>query len=168
MLGNLIQHVKKNRSKLLSAILTIIRAWYADGQPAADVKQMGSFEEWTRIVGGVLKHAGFDGFLENLEDMYQDADEESIQFEVFFNAWLDHFQSRPVTAKEVSQSNLIELIPEAVLSGSSRGSIAQKLGKMFAKYAGTHFGDDGLHLVKMGYRHHTLTWQVRKAESITL
>jgi len=161
---NLIQHVKKNRSELLSAILIIIRAWYSDGQPAAVVKQMGSFEEWTRIVGGILKHAGFNGFLENLDTLYRDSDDESNQFKAFLSAWLDHLGDKQVTAKEVSQTSLIELIPETVFGGSSSGNITQKLGKMFAKYAGTRFGDDELHIVKMGLRHNTQTWQVVKVE----
>lgn len=159
---HLTRHVKKIRAEILSAIFTICRAWFVAGEPASDVRPMGSFEEWARIVGGILSYAGFDGFIENLDVLYQDSDEEAVQFEVFFKAWMEHFQSRAVTAKEVSQSSLVELIPEAVLGGASRGNITQKLGKMFGKYAGTHFGDEGYHIIKCGYKSHTLTWQVKK------
>jgi hypothetical protein len=58
--------VRRNRGEIVQALLTLIRSWYAAGQPAApkDVS-FGSFERWERIVGGILHHAGFGDFLGN-------------------------------------------------------------------------------------------------------
>ncbi|MBU1194018.1 MAG: hypothetical protein KKE62_01705 [Proteobacteria bacterium] len=163
---NLLLHIKKNRSALLSAILTLVRAWFDAGQPVADVPTMGSFEEWTRVVGGVLHNAGLVDFLSNLEILYQDADDESNQYEHFLQAWHEHFGTREVTAKEICQSRLVEFLPESVLGVAPRsGNLTQKVGKMLSKFAGTRFGPEGYHLVKLGFKNHSLIWQVKKEDN---
>lgn len=53
------------RAELLRALLVLCRAWWAAGCPAPRVQAWGSFEAWTRTVGGVLQHAGYRGFLGN-------------------------------------------------------------------------------------------------------
>lgn len=60
-LPNLTQQVKQDRSQILSAVLTIANEWFATGKPIADINY-GSFEEWARIIGGILEIAGIDGF----------------------------------------------------------------------------------------------------------
>lgn len=57
---------RANRGEVVQALLTLIRSWYAAGQPAAGRPvSFGSFERWERVVGGILAHAGFEGFLTN-------------------------------------------------------------------------------------------------------
>ncbi|MCK5695576.1 MAG: hypothetical protein KAH62_03050, partial [Desulfobacula sp.] len=161
---NLLSHVKKNRSSLLSAILTLVRAWFVAGQPVAVTPTMGSFEEWTRVVGGILHQAGLTDFLDNLEILYQDADDESNQYEQFLQVWHEHFGNREVTAKEICQSRLVEFLPESVLGvGTRSGNLTQKVGKMLSKFAGTRFGTEGYHIVRLGFKHHALLWQVKKS-----
>jgi hypothetical protein len=59
--------VSEHRGELLAAAFTLWRHWLAAGRPEADVT-MGSFEQWARIVGGVLQKAGIDGFGANTAD----------------------------------------------------------------------------------------------------
>jgi hypothetical protein len=46
------------------------------------------------VVGGVLAHAGVDGFLGNLEGLYAQADEDEIVWEAFVEAWYGHHGDR--------------------------------------------------------------------------
>ena len=57
-----------HRPELITMVLTVIRAWFAAGCPAAPSRggRMGSFEAWDRMVSGILAHAGVEGFLGNL------------------------------------------------------------------------------------------------------
>src|SRR5262249_33806051 len=84
-LPDLIGWVKAHRPELLWALLTLARAWYSAGCPSADSPKLGTYEEWSRVAGGILAHAGLKGFLGNLEDVYANADQDGPQWEHFFH-----------------------------------------------------------------------------------
>ena len=50
--------VRTSRGRLLSACLTLARAWFIAGCPPPASPIVGSFEEWCRIAGGILEFAG--------------------------------------------------------------------------------------------------------------
>ena len=55
---NLVRWTRENRAELMSAALTIVRNWYAQGEPEAEQSVgFGSFEDWQRIVSGILESA---------------------------------------------------------------------------------------------------------------
>jgi hypothetical protein len=60
---NLTRWLTDHRADMVRAILTIIRAWFAEGQPRSK-KTMGSFEDWAAVVGGIQELADVEGFLE--------------------------------------------------------------------------------------------------------
>ncbi|ALN14340.1 hypothetical protein [Acidipropionibacterium acidipropionici] len=78
-----------HRRELLTAVLTLVRAWFDRGQPAAPQNfSFGSFEDWQRIVGGILHLAGFGGFLDHVLEDRADTDNEVIDnFE--FLTWVE-------------------------------------------------------------------------------
>jgi hypothetical protein len=49
--------VQVTRGRLLGAVLTLARAWFVAGCPRATTPMLDSFEEWCRIVGGILQFA---------------------------------------------------------------------------------------------------------------
>jgi hypothetical protein len=66
--------VLANRTSLIEAILTLIRAWFAARQPKADLHR-GSFDDWAQMIGGILENAEIRHFLENRTASYAtDAD----------------------------------------------------------------------------------------------
>ncbi len=87
--------------------LTIVRAWYTNGKPTADVPTLGSFDEWAETIGSVLAFAGVDGFLGNLEQTQVVQDEDSQQWAAFFEAWWDTFRGAGVIADDLCK-RLIE------------------------------------------------------------
>src|SRR5262249_467421 len=51
-------HVLANRVRFLTAALTILRAWYVQGQPRHDLVPWGSFEGWSALVREAVVFAG--------------------------------------------------------------------------------------------------------------
>jgi hypothetical protein len=51
---NLMDHARQNRGELLSAALTVLKAYATAGMPDVDLEAWGSFEDWSQIVRGAL------------------------------------------------------------------------------------------------------------------
>jgi putative DNA primase/helicase len=74
---NLREWVRTHRSSLVWAALTLVRAWLATGQPEPELRPLGSYEAWSRVMGGILQVAGVEGFLANLNEFYDPANTEA-------------------------------------------------------------------------------------------
>src|SRR5262249_39847120 len=96
------QYVLDHRGPLLTAALTLGEAGFAAGCPPASVAKVGGFEAWARTVGGVLAHAGVEGFLGNLDGLYAQVDEEEVAWEMFLKAWRDVYQDQPRTVAQIT------------------------------------------------------------------
>lgn len=93
----LLPWVAHERGNLIAACLTLGRAWIAAGRPVpADANVLGSFEDWSRVLAGVLDVAGVPGFLANLEQFYDASDTEGIAIRAFLCAWWDEFDAEAV------------------------------------------------------------------------
>jgi hypothetical protein len=149
--------VTENRSRLSAALLTMARAWYTAGQPKSDSPILGSYQAWCRTVGSILKFSGIEGFLGNLDAMHERADLEGREWEAFLGAWHDHYGDAVVLVKELvtetqkeEVSALRDALPtrlaEAIVK---KGSFAKSLGRVLQIKEGVHFGDLGLHLVRV-------------------
>lgn len=57
--------VKEHRGRLVWAALTLIQNWVAKGRPTDGVPVVNSYENWSRVIGGILNAAGINGFLGN-------------------------------------------------------------------------------------------------------
>lgn len=81
-----------HRSELVWAALVLTQAWLAANRPsAAKKKALGSYESYSNVLGGILTHAGIEGFLENLSDFYNRADREGESWRRLVAAWwLEH------------------------------------------------------------------------------
>jgi hypothetical protein len=135
------------RGDLLAAGLVLARAWYAAGCPEADRPVLGSYGAWTRTIAGILATAGLSGFLGNLEQFYDQADEESAAWETFLSAWLDAFGSGDVTVADVLKQieaggPMRDALPDDLEQalGKSVPSFRSKLGRALGKRAGTRYG----------------------------
>jgi hypothetical protein len=168
--SSLLEWVANNRAQLLGALLTLAAAWFDSGEPEAHIKPLGSFEEWNRVLGGILEHAGVEGFLSNLEDMYTATTEEDRQWTLFLSAIRKHFHGNSFTIAELAKefpgsvevpANAIQsALPEAFLSTSDP---RQRLGKAFSSRVGTKYGPDALYLERDGQDSHSKAarWRVR-------
>src|SRR5262249_61644492 len=77
---DLFEWAVERRGDILAALLTLARAYFAAGRPRPKlaVPTIGGFSSWARMVGGTLAHAGIQGFLTNLDALYEQVDEEEM------------------------------------------------------------------------------------------
>lgn len=172
--ADLEQYAAANRGPLLAAAFTLIRSWFAAGQPKADAPALGSFQEWADTVGGVLAHAGIQGFLANLEDIRSVQDEDTLQWQAFFAAWWEHFRGQPVTADDLAQRILShenlsdEPLPEPLLVNKDRGegSLKRSIGRNLSRLTGRIF--DGRKLCDAGAnaKTHVRKWCLTASEGL--
>ena len=68
--ADIMSWVKKNRGELIWAALTLAKAWISAGCPEpTGIKLLGGFEEYRRVIGGILEVAGIKGFLGNADEL---------------------------------------------------------------------------------------------------
>ena len=111
---------KQNRSALVHAVLTLVQAWIAAGQPRHTVL-LGSFEVWSAILGGVLGVAQIPGFLGNLDELYETADADDQMWREFTAAWWETFHREPQKVGDLNRlCEQRELMLNARGDGSAR------------------------------------------------
>jgi len=168
---NLTQWVSENRGRLLSALLTLCRAWYAAGCPAYPVLAFGSFETWTRTVGGILSHAGVSGFLGNRDRLWEQSDTESAEWEAFLANWLELYGTAPVTPKQLVQDiaaeeGIAEAIPASISDAvHGKGDSCSRVGYQFRARLGRRYGPRGLRLERGPRKSTGITWTVLADQS---
>jgi hypothetical protein len=168
---HLIQWVKENRGELLTAILTMARAWIAAGKPIPDgLPFLGGFEDWTNIVGGVLAYAGIRGLLGNLDFMYSQSDAETTQWEAFLATWFDIIGEKPVTVVDLishinENPDFRATLPD-VIGNPEVKNYSVKLGQNLGKRNGVRY-PNGFLLEKFGKSHQAVTWKVGRFDTPT-
>jgi len=168
------QHVLAHRGDLLSAALTIVRAWYTNGRPQANVPMLGSFEEWASIVGSVLAFAGIEGFLGNLEQTQVVQDDDTRQWTAFFEAWWAAFGTKGVSVEELSQQILshgaIEdaAIPDVLTVNRDRGegALRRSLGRHLSRLNGRIYSGRKLRTLGEDKHRHVRIWQLQDANKV--
>lgn len=152
---NLRAWVKEQRGAIIWAALTLISHWIASGKPTLQDRFIGSFESWSGVMGGILHAAGYEGFLENLDEFYEAADAEADGLRVFVKAWWEQFGSDTVTA-----AHLFPLAAEIGLCDEGGAERAQKIsfGKQLTRLRDRIF--DGYRVVSAGQFRHAAQWKL--------
>jgi hypothetical protein len=130
LIADLPAWVREHRGELVWAALSLIRAWLVAGKPAPRVKPLGTFEQWTRVVGGILENAGITGFLDNAIEFYELADAEGAAWRAFVDAWWGKYADSIVGA-----ADLFPLVEEGDYFDFDGTEKAQKtkFGRMLVK-----------------------------------
>lgn len=129
--------VKENRARIISSILTLVQAWIKAGKPTSETR-IGSFEEWSDVMGGILKVGGINGFLENLNAFYEDSDAEARTIKDFLLGWYQEYKSITVGVAELYNLVMENDIPIDIGDKSER-SQKTKLGQNLRRLKGRHF-----------------------------
>ena len=156
---------EQNRIRLMSAVLTLVRAWFAAGQPLAPRgTTLGSYEKWDKVVGGIVSHAGVQGFLSEIQAKRSETDFDGA-FWLAHIQWLreefgrDLFTTAEVRGRAVNDPKGYEAPPR--MEDVSDKGYPRVLGQRYAQKADRWYGD--LRLVKAGLGHRsTIRWQVEK------
>lgn len=176
---DLMAWARRNRPELVAAALTMVRAWYADGRPQAQVPVFGSFEGWTQMVGSILDHTGIQGFLENRQRMRQESDDRQEEWGDFLHAWWSVVGAEAVSAGELarrllqgpSYASLKDALPGQLAKHfdkarvDSHKSFDTSLGYHLGRIRGRWFeGQPTLRVERIEDRYHNqLVWRVNEA-----
>lgn len=99
---DILAFARSRRSDLVWACLVLVQDWIAAGRPAPEhLVRLGSYEEWSAVLGGVLEHCGVPGFLGNLDDFHAVSDAEASGWRAFAAAWWHNHVDRPVTVADL-------------------------------------------------------------------
>jgi hypothetical protein len=153
---NLKEWILERRADLVAALLTMARSWYAAGQPKGDAPILGSFEEWSRIIGGILKHVGILGFLENLQELYEEADPTEGQWQVFLERIYHQYNGNAFgvvdLVRDLRRDEFFHaMLPDDLIDDDRGGNLFQrKVGNAFRQKVDRRYGPYGVHLVKAG------------------
>jgi hypothetical protein len=168
---HLLDWVAHNRSNLLSAMLTIVRAWAVSGMPKSErIPNLGGYESYCRVIGSVLAYMGVVGFLENLDAMYNETDTETPQWQCFLEAWHETIGGKAITAAELASKlsdhqEIHATLPDAISDTDSR-NYSVRLGQKLSRKNGVRY-PNGLVLIKAGERRRAVTWRVVRFENET-
>jgi len=155
----LLSYVRKERGRIIWALLTLVRHYFVRGCLQATVPTMGGFENWAYLVGGVLAACGIEGFLKNRERLYEEADQQLAGWPEFLRA-LQELRSDPFTARWLSDEiarndHLRGAVPESLESFTPRA-----LSEALRRRAGMRFAPDGLRVERAGRGREGVLWQV--------
>jgi putative DNA primase/helicase len=155
----LLSYVRKERGRIIWALLTLVRHYFVRGCLQATVPTMGGFENWAYLVGGVLAACGIEGFLKNRERLYEEADQQLAGWPEFLRA-LQELRTDPFTARWLSDEiarndHLRGAVPESLESFTPRA-----LSEALRRRAGMRFAPDGLRVERAGRGREGVLWQV--------
>jgi hypothetical protein len=154
---------RKHRRELMTAILTLVRAWFAQGSPRPTRGvSFGSFEAWERITGGIIEVAGLTGFLDNLKVWRSESDFDT-QYWTGHLGWLRQvFGTEPFRTAEVKAQAMASpgtyLAPPRLDDPADKG-YGKALGESYSRLRGRRYGDYWLE--RDGSAHgHVTVWRV--------
>ncbi len=139
--SDLLDWARRQRPRLVQACISLIQAWIDEGKPRWQGTPLGSFEEWSAVLGGILEVAGIPGFLGNIERTYVDADIETEEWHVLTQLWWERFASASVKASDLHdlcQRN--ELLAEVLGFGGVRSQVS-RLGRALNRNVDRFFDD---------------------------
>jgi len=124
---DLLTWVRANRARIVAACLTLCQTWIAAGRPRG-TRTIGSYENWSQVLGGVLEVAGIENFLGNIDEMMQAADSEGVAWNAFIGGWWDRFGTAAVGTNDLFEIAALCEPPLPLGSGNDQ-SRRTRLGK---------------------------------------
>jgi hypothetical protein len=115
------------------------------------------FEEWSRVMGGILRAARIDGFLGNLKTFYEETDPDGAAFRTLVALWWDKHDDA-----EVGVAELWKFVENGdVLLDLGKGSDRSqkiRLGKLLGRMRDRRF--EQLRIVDAGTRQRAQRWRL--------
>jgi hypothetical protein len=121
----------EHRSILVSACLSIVHVWLDAGCPEGQTT-LGSYESWSRILGGILGVSGVSGFLGGRERLYSESDRETADWCALCERWWLAHACLPATAKDVFEVAKAHGLLLSVWGGRTDLAAQQRFGHALA------------------------------------
>jgi len=144
-------YVRENRRKILEAVYILVRAWIVKGKPVPERKRrLGSFESWEDTIAGILHVASLNGFMENIDVLYDEADQAATQWDALLYAIHEQYGGASFSVSMLCESiekskngsiagnrggELYKLVPDELTEAYEKGqrSFSTALGKAFSR-----------------------------------
>lgn len=123
---------RENRGALVWAFLVLVANWRSNGELPSSLV-MGSYEDWARIVGGILSAAGIDGFMANRDAGYKQSGADAAEWRAFFEAWWTRHRDGSLGVKDLVELATKEGLLDDVLGDGGDRSQRTRLGKALGK-----------------------------------
>lgn len=163
----LLPWIRVHRGRILSAAVTLVRAWIKAGSPIHRAARLGGFQSWVDVLGSILFFGGEKGFMHNQSQLIGDSDMEDLEWSGFLSALRDYFE-KPFTVNDLQYAgseleNLRPLFPSAIdeLFEGPRLSSPRKLGWVLRRCSEVQFSN-GFMLKRCGKNRteNVAAWQV--------
>jgi hypothetical protein len=145
--------IAEHREELVDACLFIVMSWVNAGRPAWGGQPLGSFESFSKVMGGILKHAGVDGFMTNMDFQKDTGDSEAEMVRELIQTWWNEKADGNVKVTEiVALASAADLSIEDKWFDHNEKTRVSKAGKLMRKILERHFSvdtPDGRKLVQL-------------------
>jgi len=163
------KYVLEHRAELVTAGLTIARAYFVAGKPKQNIKPFGRFEAWSDVIRSAIVWVGMADPCESRKEIEQ-SDPVRMVLASLFYSWYEIFESRPIKIKELIEqvsSNIDSEIKEALrdvlveLTGDKKNDInARSISKKLALYKNRI--EQGFKLEQSGMNQGIYLWKITK------
>lgn len=159
----LLEFVKLRRREFLVAALTVLRWFYSEGCPAADVSAFGSFESWSGVVRAALAYLGEPDPATGRIRIRESGDPQREADQAALEAWHEvvggHFQTTGDLVRLAAKSEgLAEALAGLCPKLRSSDLDTKPLGQALRRLQGRILG--GLKVVRGRRSRDGLLWQV--------
>jgi hypothetical protein len=167
------KYIPENRSKLVLAGLTMLRAYHVAGRPKQAIKQFGRFEEWSDWVRSTIVWLDLEDPCKTRQKI-ENTDPVRKQLATLFHVWHDYFLDlsfslnraikKASDEKDEKEKPKAEALLETLLeiSEGKKEINTRVLGNFLSKYAGRI--ESGFQLEKGDKYQHADTWRVTKTK----
>jgi len=99
---DLLEYARAERPRLVSAALTVLRAYVVAGRPSHGKPAKGSFESWDALIRGAIVWASGHDPLGAIERVREQSDTDLEDLRALLIAWRSTYGDSPVTAADVA------------------------------------------------------------------
>ena len=99
--GDLNKWLAVNRLLCVQHALTLIRYWLQEGMPLYAGPNYHRAMDWAQVLGGICETVGLPGFLDNTEEIEENADDEHERACQFVEGWFASYGTRAVGAGQL-------------------------------------------------------------------
>lgn len=159
--------VETNRGQLIWAALIICRYGMQHGTTGP---ALGSYENWSDVMGQILHGASIPGFLGNLDVLYARADAEGNAWRGLLGAWWELYGDEGKTAGDLYPL-VAEVEADALVSGREEIGRKKSFGKALARVldrvftVATDTGSVRLQIADGGISHKVRLWKLVSVEA---
>ncbi len=167
---NLVEEVAAVREEWVSAVLTIVRAWFLSGSPKQPCRPVAGYEQWSKACREPLIWLGYpDPAISIFEAMQEDPGRALL--EQFVNAWRRVFGNASATVSDAvsrvmlsgpDHEDLKEVLKEISDGGDTINT--KKIGHWLKKHAGRRV--NALRIIEAGGNTSRKVWRVESVSSV--